>query len=138
MFIISILTMVSSALTQDKPVIDSLYSEISSAGIDTSKVRIIIELGKQFENNYPESALVFYKRALILSKQIKSKLFIAKSSNMIGNNFLDQGKYNEAVEFYLKSLENFEVLNDKLGISKSLNNIGIVYWYQQNYDKTIE
>jgi tetratricopeptide (TPR) repeat protein len=138
LLIIFILATVFNISAQDIRSIDSLINEIKVAEKDTCMVKLYLELGTQYESSLPESAFVFYKKALTISEQIESKKFIAKSFMKIGSSYLDQGNYDIAVEYFLKSLENSEELNDNLGISKSLNNIGIVYWYQQNYDKTIE
>ena len=97
----------------------------------------LLELGDQYEHNKPDSALIYYNRALNLSKEIKSQTLIAKCSRYIGIIYYYRGFYTKAIDYHTKSLNAFKIVGDKKGISGSYNNIGLVYEYQGAYDNAL-
>ena len=122
---------------QNQKQIDSLKQIITLAKQDTNKVITLLELGDQYEHNKPDSALVFYHRALDISKEIKSQTLIAKCSRYLGIIYYYQGFYTKAIAYHIKSLNTYKKIGDKKGISGSYNNIGLVYEYQGAYTKAI-
>ena len=122
---------------QNQKQIDSLKQLITLAKQDTNKVITLLELGDQYEHNKPDSALVYYDRALDLSKEIKSQTLIAKCSRYIGIIYYYQGFYTKAIAYHIKSLNTYKKIGDKKGVSGSYNNIGVVYEYQGAYTKAI-
>ncbi len=138
LIIISVLLLFKGEVfAQNQKQIDSLKQIITLAKQDTNKVITLLELGDQYEHNKPDSALVFYHRALDISKEIKSQTLIAKCSRYIGIIYYYQGFYTKAIAYHIKSLNTYKKIGDKKGISGSYNNIGLVYEYQGAYTKAI-
>ena len=122
---------------QNQKKIDSLKKIITITQQDTSRIMSLLELGDQYEHNKPDSALIYYNKALDLSKEIKSQSLIAKCSRYIGIIYYYQGFYTKAIDYHIKSLNAYKIIGDKKGISGSYNNIGLVYEYQGAYTKAI-
>jgi len=138
LIIISVLLLFKGEIfAQNQKQIDSLKKIIRITQQDTSNVMSLLELGDQYEHNKPDSALIYYNRALDLSKEIKSQTLIAKCSRYIGIIYYYQGFYTKAIAYHIKSLNAFKIIGDKKGISGSYNNIGLVYEYQGAYDKAL-
>ena len=138
LIIISVLLLIKGEVfAQNQKQIDSLKQIITLAKQDTNKVITLLELGDQYEHNKPDSALVYYHRALDISKQFKSQKLIAKCSRYIGIIYYYQGFYTKAIDYHIKSLNTYKIIGDKKGISGSYNNIGLVYEYQGAYTKAI-
>ena len=138
LIIISVLLLFKGEVfAQNQKQIDSLKQIITLAKQDTNKVITLLELGDQYEHNKPDSALVFYHRALDISKEIKSQTLIAKCSRYLGIIYYYQGFYTKAIAYHIKSLNTYKKIGDKKGISGSYNNIGLVYEYQGAYTKAI-
>ena len=138
LIIISVLLLFKGEVfAQNQKQIDSLKQIITLAKQDTNKVITLLELGDQYEHNKPDSALVYYHRALDISKQFKSQKLIAKCSRYIGIIYYYQGFYTKAIDYHIKSLNAYKIIGDKKGISGSYNNIGLVYEYQGAYTKAI-
>lgn len=77
-----------------------------------------------------------YDRALKLAREIKDP-GVPRIMNNIGNLFLYQKKYDEALMYYNEGLKIKEGLNDKKGIALSLCNIAIVYDEQGDLEKAL-
>lgn len=84
-----------------------------------------------------DSAFVYSKKALGLSKKINNQQSIANSYNTLGSNYEYISKLDSALYYYKKSLEYKYGLKDSIGIANSLNNIGIVYDEQGNYEQSL-
>ena len=138
LIIISVLLLYKGEIfAQNQKKIDSLKKIITITQQDTSNVMSLLELGDQYEHNKPDSALIYYNKALDLSKEIKSQTLIAKCSRYIGIIYYYQGFYTKAIDYHIKSLNAFKIIGDKKGISGSYNNIGLVYENQGIYTKAI-
>ena len=69
--IISVLLLFKGEVfAQNQKQIDSLKQIITLAKQDTNKVITLLELGDQYEHNKPNSALVYYHRALDIYNKI--------------------------------------------------------------------
>ncbi len=127
-----------NAFTQNQAVIDSLKQVITTTPNDTNKVKLLLQLGYQYENIIPDTALFYYQKALDISKNIKTKKFIAKCLTYIGIVYENQGSYDKAIEYYLKSLNIFKELGNKKGIANCYINIGNIHSMQGSYNKAMK
>ncbi|MHA2088621.1 MAG: tetratricopeptide repeat protein, partial [Promethearchaeota archaeon] len=73
-----------------------------------------------------------------LIEKIGAKLDIAGNFLLLGNIYVQLGKYNEGLESAQKSLEIQEKLNNQSGIASSLTLVGVVYNYKGQFDRSIE
>ncbi len=132
-FIFSLLNYNSKAQNE----VDSLKQLIVTAKQDTNKVKLLLDLGYQYQYTISDTALFYYHRALNISEEIKAEKFIAKCLRYIGIIQMQQGTYDKAISYFFKSLKIFEELEDKKGMSDSYIYIGIVHYFQGSYDKAI-
>lgn len=141
-FILSVLLCIFSSgnfiKSQNPATTDSFKTAIYAADEDTVKVRLLIELGNNYKNNKPDSALQNFQLAFELAKSTKSNFYIAKSSNALGVYYYSQSNYKPALEYYNQALVHYEEITNSQGISDSYNNIAIIYAIQGDYEKSLE
>ena len=113
--------------------IDSLKKAIQTADNDTTKVKALNELAKNFITTNPDTALELAKQALELSNTLEyTKGLIAAYHNIGYANYV-QSDYEQAIANWQKTLELREQQGDKQGMASSYNNIGIIYQRQSDY-----
>jgi len=117
---------------------DSLLKVLKYAPEDTSKVNLLNNLFKEYQNDDPTEALKYSKQALELAAKLGFQRGIASSYNNIGFACFNNGNTNDALDNYLKALEIFNNIGFKKGSSITLANIGNLFYSQGNYPKTIE
>jgi tetratricopeptide (TPR) repeat protein len=118
------------------PVMDSLKKAIKISGNDTARVNLLYELSRlQCSELELASALKSGKMAESISEKAKFKPGLAKAYHAIGNVYIQEGNYPNALEMHLKALKLKEELNDVQGLSASYNNIGRIYNSIHDYDK---
>ena len=134
---------------------DSLLTELNKAVHDTTKIKILFELGNQFLSGPSDSLLLYYQTALkIAEKNISSlehkqerksiktintyKRQTARAIIEIGIEYFFRSDYSEALNYFFKALTICEELNDISIISECNSEIGIVYKNQGNYDLALE
>ncbi|MDX2415013.1 MAG: tetratricopeptide repeat protein [Bacteroidales bacterium] len=126
------------AVPQNRQVVDSLKQVIDVAKDDTNKVKLLFEIGEQYTNFAPDTALYHFQNALDLSQSIKAKSFIAKSLIRIGVTIQNRGSYEDANEYFQQALKLAEEISDLQILSSAYVNIGLVHHDQGSYDLAIE
>ncbi|OFX22084.1 MAG: hypothetical protein A2033_14360 [Bacteroidetes bacterium GWA2_31_9] len=133
-------------------VIDSLLKEFKKVKHDTTRCNIYLKIGDLLESENLDSAIYYYKKAILLieNEKIKSEINVIllkiKLYRQIGIAMSDNGNYELAIDYYNKSLkisediikqfpENLDVLE---GISFAYTNIGLACYDIGSYDKAIE
>ena len=129
---------IGEVFAQDKNTIDSLKQLIVTGKQDKDKVNTLLKLGDHYTFTKPDTALIYYHKALDVSEEIKIDKLIGKCFRYIGIIYYYQGIDNKAISYYLKSLEAYKKIDDKMGVSGSYNNIGLVYKNQGDYNKALE
>jgi len=129
----------SSAYAQNQAKIDSLNQVLKTTTQDTVKIKTLLEIGDQYEYPAPDTALIFYQKALKLAQKIKEQKFIVKCFNYIGLVYvLQKGNFTKALKYFQKALKINKKLGDKREIASNFGNIGLVYDYQSNYPKALK
>jgi len=135
--------------------IDSLLNLSKQAIHDSSRCRIMLLIGKQYENQSPDTALQWYDNVKITATKNTHDddiftFYSATSLQKMGwVECAYKGNFEKADEYSNKSLNAFETLSEKSddvklqkkvkkGISDCYNNIGVIYYFQGNYIKSIE
>jgi serine phosphatase RsbU (regulator of sigma subunit) len=153
--LVTLLLLCSLQTFAQTPAIDSLKTLLAKEKLDTTRVNLMNDISKELANTGDyENALKYANEAINIVKKSSSfahsqsrplgktqralQKGIAASLNNIGNVYLDQGNYPEALKNYLASLEIQEEIGDKNGIASSSNNIGTIYWYQGNYPEALK
>ena len=84
--------------------LDTLELQLQTAK-DSNRVKILCDLCWEYRFVSAEHALKYGNEALELANQLGYKKGIAQSYNDMGIIFIDQGKYNKAIESFNKSME---------------------------------
>ncbi len=118
--------------------VDSLLTKLKKEKADTTKIKLYLKIGDEFEYSIPDTALYYYNKALELSCRAKDKEFEAQCIDYIGYVYRNQDNYVKAIKCFKKSLKIKEEIGDKNGVSASYVNIGNIHINQCNYNKAIE
>jgi tetratricopeptide (TPR) repeat protein len=135
-FIILLSTCLTASGQKEK--LDSLWKVYKKAKHDTSRCNIYVEIGDIYKYNNPDTALLYYEKALWLSDSKKLNKQQALSLRSMGLIYCNLGGYEKAIECYTSSLKISEAISDWYGISSCYNGIGRVYYTQGNYDPAME
>lgn len=135
-YIFLVLLSLSLKCQENSKLIDSLKQQLPTLQ-DTLLINKLDEISWEYKYINMDSAFVYSKKALALSKKINNQQSIANSYNTLGSNYEYVSKLDSALYYYKKSLEYKYSLKDSIGIANSLNNIGIVYDEQGDYKKAL-
>jgi len=114
--------------------------------INLGKTEEALEIVRKFQQtawNYffrmeSNKALEIALQSKKLIEKFGKQLDIAGNLFLLGNIYLQLGKYDKGLESALKSLEIQEELQDRAGIASSLSLVGEVYNYKGQLDRSIE
>jgi len=130
--------------------IDSLLTICEKASVDSIKIKIYVNIGDILIDNSPDSALLFYSKALNLlniyfisikdNNILKPSMLLLKASILrnIGDVDNNKGNFVPAINFYKQSLYVFEQLKDKKNIAECLKNIGLLYDELSNFSSALD
>lgn len=147
-------TCLTSGLQGQNSMVDSLYKDYLDEEQDTTRIRLLLKIGAEFEHQDPDSALVYFFDALELAESLVSSIpsgkksrkyhektalsLNAKTLRYIGTIQRGQSDYDKAMENYLKSVEIYNELGNKKALIVCYNDIGLVYKGQGRYNMAIE
>lgn len=103
----------------------------------SDNIQQLLDKGYHLEPIHPDSAILMYKQAALLSKQAADNTNLAKSLHYQGIVFSDQGRYDSAKVYYKKAIHYFELSKDTLGIAKVNNNLANVAQFQADYETAV-
>ncbi len=118
--------------------VDSLVNRIDFTTADTSKFNLFLKIGDALEYQHPDSAMIYYKKALRIAMDIEDKKRMANASYCIGIIHDNKGDFNQALEQFQNSIRLYERIEEDYGVARVLNNMGIVYSRQGAFEKAIE
>lgn len=138
--IFSCLISTKAMAQEESPVskIESLLVKLPSQKPDTNKVNLLFELSGTYRNLDPASGVKYGMQGLDLATKLHWEKGIAKMNQALGNNYLVQADYTNALDCFFKAMKIHEALNNSKGMAASLCNIGAVYDYQNEFNKAIE
>jgi two-component system, NtrC family, sensor kinase len=135
-FIFLLLIFCNVGFAQNK-ITDSLKKELAIAKKDTSRVIVLSDLGIQFRNSNPDSAIYYAEAALKLARQIKFKRGEAYALSAIGVGLREKGDLPKSLELNMQALKIAETNNYILETAHILRRIGIVYMDLKEYPTSI-
>lgn len=106
---------------------DSLKQLLLTKMEDTTRVKVLIELARNYAESNPDTSLLFAQQGNALARQVGFIKGEARCINLIGNFLWATGNYPSALEYYLLSLRKCESINDLAGIIRANSNIGNIY-----------
>lgn len=117
---------------------DSLLNLLRYATADTTKMRLNLEIGIEYENNEPEIAKQYFQQTVLLSQKLGDKQIYYKTLGELTGIYLMEGKIDSLLFFSQNALAVARELNDSLKIGMSLFNVGIAYREQSEFEKAID
>ncbi len=126
-------------LGAQKDPLDSLRNKLLTEKVDTNKVHILLEIGKQaYLTGSLDTSLKRLKQSLVLSEKINFKTGKAYALGMMGNVHMQTGNYPEAIKCVLFSLKIWEEQKNKKRMAISYNNLTVIYQDLHNDDEAIK
>jgi tetratricopeptide (TPR) repeat protein len=101
-----------------------------------TELRLVTQLGALFytQGKYDE-ALMYYKQALEIAKELDNRTGVANSLHQIGRIHQERGEYETALEMYEQSLRLREESGDRMGASESCGQLGQLFTELRHYPK---
>lgn len=110
---------------QDVYDVDSLWRVYKNSPADTNKVKLLISIGQQYENNNPDSALRIYEEALRLSTSLNYKRGIISYYTNATYVYNIQGRQDTSLLLNLRSVDIARELGDPERLAACLANVGV-------------
>lgn len=122
--------------------IDSLRIQLRLASSDTTKIRLLTEIGDLYQN-IPDSALHYYQQGISIANtsRMDHPLILEQKGLLLryaGIIYRNKGEFYPALYHYQQSLDIYLRLNHQQGISAVYNNFGVVYRNLGNYPLALE
>lgn len=105
---------------------------------DSTQVKNLLDLGYNYEQVYPDSAILTYNKAYDIAKKRELYFFAGKANQYKGIVYSDMGRYDSAIYYYEKSKQYFSKVNDQKVLADVDVNIGNVYSLKAEYTNTVE
>ncbi|WP_336517119.1 hypothetical protein [Pollutibacter soli] len=120
------------ALCQNK-VTDSLGVLLSSVKADTTRLELLAELGLQYRNSNPDSAIFYGNEALALAREIQFKRGEVLSLANIAIASRERGDLPEALSMVMQASQMAEAGNCNIEKSLCLRRTGLLYMDLKDY-----
>jgi two-component system, NarL family, sensor kinase len=117
---------------------DSLWQLLREAKPDTNKVQLYIQLGQQYENNNPDSALRLYEAALKLSTELNYTRGIISYYTNATYVYNVMSRLDTSLILNLQSVEIARKFGVPERLAACLSNTGASYMNLKRYEKSIE
>lgn len=92
-------------------------------------------LGNSLRYAYPDSALIYYRKSLQLTKKTANDLRYADMLGTIGSVWAIKNQYDSAMYYCGKSLELHQKASNRQGLAKIKNSIGLIELQHENYQR---
>ena len=117
---------------------DSLFTLLHAAGQDTVKLSIIWKLDEIYSRNNYAEAIRYAEQGLAIAEKNRLAKDIIKAHNLIGNNLMFLGSYEQALTHYLEAMSLLQQHKDNDTKLAILNNLGTLQDRLGNYDKALD
>jgi two-component system, NarL family, sensor kinase len=117
---------------------DSLWQVYKSSRPDSNQVKLLIQLGQQYENNNPDSAITLYETALKLSERIGYTRGIISYYTNVTYVYNLKGRYDTSLVLNLKSVEIARKFGNEERLAACLGNTGSSYMQLQDHKNAVK
>ncbi len=100
---------------------------LKNSQMDTSRVKLLIQLAGNYYFLKPDSCLVLAKEAIDLSRKLNFRSGELQALNMAGESFRFLGDFPQALEMQFKALQINRASHDRNGEAGTLGFIGLTY-----------
>ncbi|MCD8540007.1 MAG: hypothetical protein LRY55_09730 [Leadbetterella sp.] len=118
--------------------VDSLKRQILQAGKDISAVTLYYAYGSAIEQEQPDSAVYYYKKAKQLSEDIGYQKGIASFASHYITVLNRRGQFREALAVSEEALEQYKEMGDDYDLSAAYMNVGNEWHYLSDYARAAE
>jgi signal transduction histidine kinase len=118
--------------------IDSLKQKIASSPDDTTKVKLLYDIGQFYNWSYADTGLLYAQNGLRLSEKLNYEKGQAYSMYNLGASLTTLGDYANALNFGFKALALSKKLKEPGLIIYAYGGIGDCYKDQGDYKKALE
>jgi tetratricopeptide (TPR) repeat protein len=127
------------AFPAQTPEIDSLKKRLLVCTHDTCEVNTLCEISKLQANDldFPAS-MKTARMAESIAKKHYYKRGLYRAQHLIGNIYLNEGNYPDALEMHLSALKLKQELGDEQSIAYSYNNLGVIYNNIRQYNTGLD
>src|SRR5688572_1618688 len=131
--------MLEADFPKAKALIVALNDKVALTSCRACLTRSVILLGKTYWlNGEYDKSVALLKPGMKLAEETGNFTQLAKTANLIGNNFYYQAYYDSAIFYYQHAYSVYKKLNDKAGIARVLGTISLMYHRKGDYPKTVE
>ncbi len=117
--------------------IDSLRANLQSSQ-DTTRIRANIKLGSLMRNSAPDSAMIYFERAISEANAL-GELYLEMNASKKAGVFLGRNAdYSNALVHFKRALAINRQLKDAKEEAGDLSNLGIVYKYLGDYGQSLQ
>ncbi|OSZ80260.1 hypothetical protein CAP36_03130 [Chitinophagaceae bacterium IBVUCB2] len=138
LLIICFYSLCAQTVVAQNHVTDSLLKLATSAKEDTVAVHLYFDIGSSYENNNPQKAKEYYRKAGELSNKLGFTAGSIKFFTYYSSTFMVEGNLDSMLYFNEQALALSRLAKDSLNIGIALFNIGIAYRQASNFEKAIE
>jgi tetratricopeptide (TPR) repeat protein len=117
---------------------DSLLKILPAAKEDTNKVKLLLSIADEFENNDPHRALDYVGQAAELSRQLKYEFGILKSYRHASYIYSLVSKWDSMILYNRWVYDMVKNTKDSFNIGVSLYNLGVAYRFMSDLDSAVE
>jgi len=121
------------AIGQQK--IDSLQNELQESKPDTTRVKILIGLAREYQYSNTLKARQYLEQAVDLAEETNFQKGKSRAYQNLGTLYTISGDYTSALRYDNMALQLSLVLNDSMAISENYNGIANDYYDLGEYDE---
>lgn len=118
--------------------IDSLKILSKTTSNVESKIDAYIELGKIYNRSHVDSAMVYFKKAILFSEKNNLIAQQTKSYSSLATSYIIKGKFDSSHYYFDKSEKLLEKVTDYKLKTSFYGDKGILHYYEGNIDKAAE
>ncbi|MFY7787019.1 MAG: tetratricopeptide repeat-containing sensor histidine kinase [Thermoflexibacteraceae bacterium] len=93
----------------------------------------LLQIAENLYRVYPDSALIYAEKALIIAQQSGNNLAIAKALRQKATSLRMMGEYEKALEININALDIAKSLGATIEMIRNINDIGDIYALESNY-----
>lgn len=127
-----------SANAQSRFEKDSSWKRFEKMKDDTIKVMSLFEKSLHASVNDLELSGFYAKKTYELASKLKFTKGIIYSSDLLGNHYLQNGKYDKAYEWMNKSIRLKEKIGDPFQLAIGYNQLAVLFRQMQNFEMAIK
>lgn len=118
--------------------INNLKSDLKNSKDDTDKIKTLIALGRQYSYFFPDTAIEYFDKSLVLSKQVNYETGELLSALFKGEVLATRGNYYKAQQLEMQVLHRALDIKNAGLIAGANMHLGNLYFYQGNYQHSLD